>query len=303
MVTDNHPAAAGDADKVIEYVKEKGVSITTKNNNGVRYVYLNIFKRSMYTVESFLFHVLWHSGILFGANNGHIQVVKALLELGANIDDRSNNWKTPLLWACLWGHYDVVKFLIDSGADLFVSDIYGLTPVMSAVMNGNVTLVRYLISKGANVTARNYYNGTALTIAQANNREVLIRILQPYFPDSLKSNSPFDILREMMIDYALLSLKIIASELKELFGITGLSGYIDVDSFFAPGVRMVKSVTGFTRSHINSFIQFTNFANQPRNLNKVNSNVPSDTIEPSIASEARHLPNGKNRIHEKRDDL
>lgn len=30
-------AAAGDVQKVVDFVKNKGVSLTTKNNNGVRY--------------------------------------------------------------------------------------------------------------------------------------------------------------------------------------------------------------------------------------------------------------------------
>ncbi|OUM61687.1 hypothetical protein PIROE2DRAFT_26240, partial [Piromyces sp. E2] len=49
--------------------------------------------------------------------NGHIDVVKYLVEQGANIHQENYNYDTPLYIACKNGHEDIVKYLVEQGAD------------------------------------------------------------------------------------------------------------------------------------------------------------------------------------------
>ena len=51
------------------------------------------------------------------AGNGHLDTVKLLVESGINIDQQDRFGNTALMWARLNGHFDVVKCLINLGAD------------------------------------------------------------------------------------------------------------------------------------------------------------------------------------------
>ena len=138
--------------------------------------------------------------------------------MGADIEDRSNNWKTPLLWASLWGHFPVVKYLVSVGANISASDVYGLTPVMSATMSENVKLVEYLIHNGANVTAKNYYNGTAYLIAVSKKNEEMIKLLGPYFPEEQDKRNPYQVLYSLLYENFVFYFNIFLSELGSIFG-------------------------------------------------------------------------------------
>lgn len=163
-----------------------------------------------------LLHIF--SAIIFAANNGHLDVVKELIALGANIEDRSNNWKTPLLWASLWGHFPVAKYLVSIGANISATDVYGLTTVMSATLSGNANLVQYLIEQGANVKAKNYYNGTAYSIAKSKGNEEVLTILRPYFSEEEDYRSPYEILFSVVYEYVAFFSQLFISEITSIFG-------------------------------------------------------------------------------------
>ena len=57
------------------------------------------------------------TALVFAADNGHVQVVKALLAAGAN-KDLPNSWGQSALWcACFCGHLECVRVLMEAGAD------------------------------------------------------------------------------------------------------------------------------------------------------------------------------------------
>lgn len=159
------------------------------------------------------------SALIFAANNGHVRVVEELLKAGAYIEDKSNNWKTPLLWASLWGHFDVVRLLVRKGANIDATDVFGLTPVMSATLNGHRRILEFLIDSGANLTMRNHYNATALTIAQTKDDPELVKLLAPYFPVTEEEESPFMIAWTILTTNILFMIDIIATELKSVLGV------------------------------------------------------------------------------------
>ena len=61
--------------------------------------------------------------IYVACQNGHIEVVKYLVEHGANINKgNNNNNATPLDIACEKGHEKVVKYLVEHGAYIHEGD-------------------------------------------------------------------------------------------------------------------------------------------------------------------------------------
>ena len=63
----------------------------------------------------------------YAASNGHIAIIKMLLENHAYIDAESPNGSTPLMMAGMYGSIEAVKLLLDEGADPLLKNLQGLT--------------------------------------------------------------------------------------------------------------------------------------------------------------------------------
>ena len=59
---------------------------------------------------------------------GHTEIVKALLDKGADVNAKSKDGVTALMWASQDGHTEIVKaLLIDKGADVNAKSEKGWT--------------------------------------------------------------------------------------------------------------------------------------------------------------------------------
>ena len=63
----------------------------------------------------------------YAATNGHISIMKQLLEQHAFIDAQSPNGTTPLMMAAMYGSAEAVKLLLDEGADIAMKNQLGMT--------------------------------------------------------------------------------------------------------------------------------------------------------------------------------
>jgi cytohesin len=85
------------------------------------------------------------------AYRGHIEIVRALIDAGADVNKVRDNGMTPLFAAAYKGHGDIVRALIDAGADVNKARDDGATPLFAAAQQGHVEIVRALIDAGADV--------------------------------------------------------------------------------------------------------------------------------------------------------
>lgn len=103
--------------------------------------------------------------------DGNTQSVKQSIskKLKVNSSDNSSRYETtPLLYAISNGNLEIIKLLVDSGADVNKADITGLTPLMMASSTGKIDVVSYLIKKGTKVKAVDNKGYTSLSYAIVN---------------------------------------------------------------------------------------------------------------------------------------
>ena len=127
--------------------------------------------------------------LLWAAEHNKPQVLKRLLDHGADINFH-NNWSGSVLSVAVWeGHAEIVKLLLDRGATIELGagdDAYG-TPLHRACWQGNLELVRLLLDRGAQINSENNGHETPLGFAVGEGRIDVVRYLLDRGADLNKS--------------------------------------------------------------------------------------------------------------------
>ena len=99
----------------------------------------------------------WNDSILMmAAKNGHKDVVRLLLDNGAEPNTVGKHSLTALQGAALMGYEDVVKILLEGGAETNTATNSGWTPLLYASKFGRKNMVKILLDRGAVPNMANY---------------------------------------------------------------------------------------------------------------------------------------------------
>jgi uncharacterized protein len=115
--------------------------------------------------------------LMRAAGCGHTEVVKLLLEDGADINARDSEGNTAISGAAYYMHADIVDLLLTRGADINVKDMDGNTLLMNAAGNGRLEVVKFLLSKGADVNVQDDNGTTALMFAAGFRHREIMQVL------------------------------------------------------------------------------------------------------------------------------
>ena len=99
--------------------------------------------------------------LMRASRKGHLEIVKALIAAGANVNIQHNG-RTALIYAIWLGHLKIVKVLIVAGADVNHQDNVARTALIYASESGYLEIAKALIAAGANVNIKDGMGDTAL---------------------------------------------------------------------------------------------------------------------------------------------
>jgi ankyrin repeat protein len=131
------------------------------------------------TIEDDLYRLF--TNIIIDIQNNDLEGIKGKLEKNPDIINyRVGEHKATLLQqAVLYDKPDVVKLLIDSGADINLFDDRDSTPLIMAILENKNDLANILIDRGANLNMKDIYGRTPLHFAaQKKNSFVLQKLLE-----------------------------------------------------------------------------------------------------------------------------
>jgi ankyrin repeat protein len=109
--------------------------------------------------------------LMLAAGLGHLDMVETLIEHGANVNAKNPLGWTALMKAIYnyeldRGFPDIVAALIEAGAEIENQIAYGTRPLMLAAGYGQTEVIEILLGAGADVHARNEGGFTARTMAE-----------------------------------------------------------------------------------------------------------------------------------------
>jgi ankyrin repeat protein len=102
------------------------------------------------------------------AQKGNLEIVKALVEAGADVNKENFDQETPLFMAVMGSNVELIKYLAEKGANLDHVNHELFTPLLVAVFNGNLEVTKALLASGAKVNPLSEFPGQAVTIMLGN---------------------------------------------------------------------------------------------------------------------------------------
>lgn len=116
-----------------------------------------------------------YTPIFYAVTDGHLPLVIALFEAGADIHAEDKWHETPLHKASARGQTDVAAFLIERGANVNALDKNSRGPLIMASGEGHLEIVRLLVSAGADPLKRASYKSTPLSVAKTDEVKAVLQ--------------------------------------------------------------------------------------------------------------------------------
>lgn len=116
--------------------------------------------------------------LMVAVRAGRKEIVLWLIQQGAKVNavtKRENG--TALLGACDRGHVDVIRVLVEHGANVNHADSQGWTPLLAALSQNQTATAQYLITNGANIDVQLRNGRSALMVAAERGNAELVQLL------------------------------------------------------------------------------------------------------------------------------
>lgn len=115
------------------------------------------------------------TALMMASLGGHLGIAKMLIERGAEV--RQPGW-APVHYAAFMGHAEMIRFLLDLGADKDAVAPNGYTALMLAARGGHWEAARVLLQEDADLRHKGPNGETALAIARLRGDRRLEELLR-----------------------------------------------------------------------------------------------------------------------------
>ena len=106
--------------------------------------------------------------LLQAINANDRELIKMLVENGADINGQTNYGTTPLMYATYTNNPDLISLLVELGANINAQNNYSETALHYSLIQGKIQNVERLAEMGADFNLPNYFGITPLGIANRN---------------------------------------------------------------------------------------------------------------------------------------
>jgi ankyrin repeat protein len=111
-----------------------------------------------------------YTPLTLAAAIGRVDIVRVLLDSGADVEITNHKGWTPLHIAAFHGQLEVCRSLLENGAEVNAVTLRKKnSPLHSAARNGHLSVVQLLVESGANVKYKNADGQTASGLARIKN--------------------------------------------------------------------------------------------------------------------------------------
>ncbi len=111
---------------------------------------------------------------------GHPEIAAHLVNQGANINLAATNQMkvAPIHAAAAARQFEIVKMLVENGADVNAKQHQGFVPLHAAAQNGDAEMAKLLLDHGADAKARSGNGQNALDLAMLQGHAKVVELLE-----------------------------------------------------------------------------------------------------------------------------
>ncbi len=115
--------------------------------------------------------------LILAAFYDHVEILKLLINSGANIHARCNEKNTALIKAAWNGSTESLKVLLEFNADVNAKEIAGMNSLMIASFWGHLGIIKLLVESGSVINEKNDEHMAALSYAKEQGHTEIIQYL------------------------------------------------------------------------------------------------------------------------------
>jgi ankyrin repeat protein len=114
---------------------------------------------------------------MLASDGGYTEIVKLLLDKGADVNEMNNTITNSLILASNRGYTEIVKLLLSNGANVNLTNKDKDSPLILASENGYVDIVKLLLSKRADVNHKDIFKRSSLMVAYFREHMDILKLL------------------------------------------------------------------------------------------------------------------------------
>ena len=129
-----------------------------------------------------------NDALLRASNHGHIRIVRALLDKGADPNYSDHDGDTPILLATRNKCFEVARLLINHNAEVNVQNDLGHTPLHMAAWTCHLKMTQLMLDWGTKWSVADCYGQTALMIAAKRGDSEVVKLMVDHGCDVHQQN-------------------------------------------------------------------------------------------------------------------